>query len=300
MGYTHYWTQKRDWTPAEWLEVRAEIEAILKFAEHDRGIPLGDGAGDGGTSPEIGDNAIWFNGLGEDAHETMGINRVRPKLDSGQPKNEYGADLCKTARKPYDQVVTACLCYLSSVTESHCVSSDGVGSDFLAGLELARQALPRYANVLDLPLGIMEDDRWCHPWVSCKGSGFDVRFCVDGRGYVMRVGKGLEEEIAYAFPTHKALGEFLETHKTATFKTGGKSVFGSYGVVEPNIWKASGSFDEAREKRIARAQAKVLKTLFPIPPEHQGRPPLFVRPNEFPPPANGYAYSLGDLLNISD
>jgi hypothetical protein len=45
------------------------------------------------------------------------------------------------------------------------VGSDGHGKDFLDGLAEARRALPRYANILDIPMGILQDDRWCVPWV---------------------------------------------------------------------------------------------------------------------------------------
>ena len=301
MGYTHYWTQNRDFTIEEWVDIRADIEAILQFAEHERGIPLANGLGAGGTRPEINYDRIWFNGLEEGRHETMCIDRVREPLDSGQSKDELGGALCKTARKPYDQVVTACLCYLSSVTETHSVTSNGHGYNFLSGLELARQALPRYANVLDIPRGVMEDDRWCGPWIRAQQkSGFRVRFCVDGRGYVFRVAnKDVERENAYVFPTHRSLGEFLQKNKIATFKKGGRTDWGSYGAVEPDIWDPSGCFDGARNTRIAKAQAEVLRALFPAPPENQGRPPLFVRPNEFPAPEDGYAYRLSDLLEIS-
>ena len=71
MGYTHYWTQTRDFTRDEWAQIRVDIEALLKDVQHVQGIPLGNGAGDPGTSPEITDSKIWFNGVGGDSHETF-------------------------------------------------------------------------------------------------------------------------------------------------------------------------------------------------------------------------------------
>ena len=103
-------------------------------------------------------------------------------------------------------------------------------------------------------MGILQRDRWCMPWVSCyESSGFDVKFCVDGKGYV-----------------------------------------------EPNIWNASGSFDEARRKRIATAQAFALAPLFdsrytPDTANHRQKPPAYVRPGEMPEPETRH-YSFDEML----
>ena len=214
MGYTHYWTQTRDFTRTEWAQIREDFEALLKDVQHVQGIPLANGNGDLGTSPEVTDQKIWFNGAGDDSHETFCLNRVRPPRESWQ--SSRGGDFCKTARKPYDLAVTAALCYLASVTDpiSHIVSSDGHGRDFLDGLEEARRALPRYANILDIPMDILRSDRWCMPWVStCESSGFSVHFCVDGKGYVEHIKTG----DWYCFETHLALAQFLDRTKEAQF-----------------------------------------------------------------------------------
>ena len=58
MGYTHYWNQSRDFTRAEWSQIREDMEALLKDVQHVQGIPLGNGAGEPGTSPEISDKKI--------------------------------------------------------------------------------------------------------------------------------------------------------------------------------------------------------------------------------------------------
>jgi hypothetical protein len=190
MGYTHYWTQTRDFTRDEWVQIHEDMEALLKDVQHVQGIPLANGMGDPGTSPEVTDQKIWFNGAGDEACETFCLYRVRPPKEPGERR---GWDFCKTARRPYDLAVTAALCHLASVTDpiSHSVGSDGNGRDFLDGLAEARRALPRYANILEIPMGILKRDRWCMPWVSCyESSGFDVKFCVDGKGYVEHIKTG--------------------------------------------------------------------------------------------------------------
>ncbi len=271
--------------------------------------------GDGGTQPEFGDDVIMFNGVGDDSHETFDLHRKR-KLEKWQSKGDLGRNFCKTAHKPYDRVVTACLCYLSTVTrredptthepiigsEALHVSSDGHGNDFLSGLDLARAALPQYANLLDIPMGVMQDDRWCAPWVRFDRKGrFEVRFCIDGYGYILRPKTGE----SYRFETHEGLAKFLDGTKRAywaSWRPGyiswGKATTMDYPAGESNIWNATGFFDQARHDRIRKAQDRVLAKLFPVPMQHAHQPPAYVRPGEMPENAGReFCYSVDELLN---
>jgi hypothetical protein len=310
MGYTHYWTQKRNFTIARWQEIITDLKVILDHAQHIEGTVLADGSGEGGTSPEFTDDHISFNGLGDDSHEGFYIQRRRT-LESWQTKDQLGWAFCKTARKPYDRVVTACLAYLSTVTrreepkshepiigtEAFSVSSDGGSEDFLAGVDLARIALPRCANVIDIPMDLMKDDRWCMPWVNCKTKIYEVHFCVDGHGYVLKSRTGE----SYRFESHEVLATWLHRRRYAAmpgWKPAFVSNFGSYGYDEPNIWNATGSFDRTRQDRIGKAQAAALKKLFPVPVENAHQPPAYVRPGEMlSVNKEELCYSLSDLLN---
>ena len=311
MGYTHYWEQKRNFTVAQWQDVLKDIGTIVEYAKHQQGIALGDFGGDGGTHPVFNDEHLGFNGVGDDSHETFYIERkIRVPDYKGRRK---GFGFTKTARKPYDVVVVACLCYLATVTrksapdgspiigsETHIVSSDGHCSDFLLGLDMARQALPRYANTLDLPMSLMQAERWTGPWISGawdKPSKFEVRFCVDGKGYVLRPKTGE----SYCFESHLALAQFLEKNKRHTFAKGGTTGWGGYGRVEEDIWSATGSFDPARHDRIAKAQDKVLSKLFPVDPACAQQPPAYVRPGEMLRESTApFCYSIGDVLNLAN
>jgi hypothetical protein len=272
------------------------MKALLKDVQHVQGIPLTNGMGDPGTSPEVTDKQVFFNGIGDDSCETFGLYRVRPPKESWQSRR--GGDFCKTYRRPYDLAVTAALCYLATVPDpgSHSVSSDGHGRNFLDGLAEARRALPRYANILDIPMGIMQRDRWCMPWVSCyESSGFDVKFCVDRKGYVEHIKTG----DWHCSEPHLALAQFLDRTKLAKFPRRLKVRFGvnvdDVGDTEPNIWNSHGSFDAARHKRIATAQAFALAPLFGPGARVTQPPPLFVRPGEMPEPATRH-YSFDELL----
>jgi hypothetical protein len=143
-------------------------------------------------------------------------------------------------------------------------------------------------------MAVMQDDRWCAPWVDCKSKLYEVHFCVDGRGYVVnKLGE------SRCFESHAALAQFLENTKQATFSKGGQTSFGTYGKIEPDIWRASGSFDEVRNDRIEKAQTKALRSLFPVDPARASKPPLYVRPGEMPD--NGgrsFCSSVADLLKL--
>jgi hypothetical protein len=67
------------------------------------------------------------------------------------------------------------------------------------------------------------------------------------------------------------------------------------GNVEPNIWNSYGSFDAARHKRLATAQAFALAPLFDNPGDRLQKPPAYVRPGEMPEPATR-SYTFSELL----
>lgn len=110
MGYTHYWTQKRPATPAEWKNITISFRQLIQDTkppiqyEYDTAKPV-----------LINKDHIRFNGIGDDGHETMHVVRgVR------------AFNFCKTARKPYDRWVVALLLIMDREAPG-CweISSDG-------------------------------------------------------------------------------------------------------------------------------------------------------------------------------
>lgn len=153
MGYTHYWSQKKTFTRAEWAQVTGNMARIVLQAQHD-GIKIGDNFGEVeligallDENPET--ESVGFNGFGEDSYETFIIQRTRVK---------DCATFCKTDRRPYDAAVTACLCYLESIYPANIgAESDGRADDWQAGLDLARRALPELAHLIELPPVVVFD-----------------------------------------------------------------------------------------------------------------------------------------------
>ena len=128
-GYTHYWTWKE--TPNK-DSLKQCIEEMKQLVES-RHTLLADPDGEG--KPILKSDQIEFNGVGEEAHE--------PFIFPG----EEGFNFCKTAWKPYDAVVVACL----FVARDHFspgqlkIASDGKGEldAFQAGRQLYVETFSR-------------------------------------------------------------------------------------------------------------------------------------------------------------
>ena len=137
MGYTHYWTQPSH-TPEEFDKIGDVVAKIIRLATGRVSLSAGGfysgntvriTGGDGTGKPKFAPLEIVMNGAAPSMdHETFLIS-------AGS-----GTDFCKTARKPYDLVVTACLAYLAS-RHGWSVSSDGDAPDWEHGTELASEAL---------------------------------------------------------------------------------------------------------------------------------------------------------------
>lgn len=275
MGYTHYWTQPRDFTTDEWGVVLLEVAAIVARVRTVEKITIVDGLGKPTSSPEFSASCIAFNGSSVDDqyHETFSITRIRETVDAN---GTLGRAFCKTARKPYDIAVTACLCYMATQW-GYDVTSDGQGEDFLGGVAVVRSVFPQRATI-DIPYSIMEADRWVNPWVNEYTENYKVRFCVDGSGYV----HDIAHDIWLKFTPARELAVWLDQHKHVAAPPPPPYSWG----YEPNIWNPTGSFYEDRNRRLAQLQSTALQGLFLDPPAsaETNIPPPFVRPGQYPLP----------------
>ncbi len=124
MGYTHYWRNSANIDATKWAEAIADCDKIVAAS-----------AGPFELEVESTDESIWFNGnAAKDLdHETFVVPRDRSKITP--------FEFCKTAQKPYDTPVVACLARLAEAGLE--VSSDGDEADWQEGLELAAQVLGR-------------------------------------------------------------------------------------------------------------------------------------------------------------
>lgn len=106
MGFTRYWEfEKLD------SEKFKDFSSICETLIENMNVPLDDIA--------VSNTQVRFNGFGDDAHETFNF-----KVD------KKGLNFCKTATKPYDDVVCGCL-YIAKLTfeDSIKINQDCVPSD---------------------------------------------------------------------------------------------------------------------------------------------------------------------------
>jgi len=93
MGYTNYWTQNETISDESWMKFVDSVKII--FEETD--VPLAKDYDYPRLPPVANDRHVEFNGIGSDGYETFYVNRFAS-----------GFCFCKTARKPYNEVVEQC------------------------------------------------------------------------------------------------------------------------------------------------------------------------------------------------
>lgn len=113
MGYTHY-TRDLKFSDSSWEKLRKDVRKLLKTLPE--GVKV-QREYDNDSRPLIGKDAIVFNGIGEDGHETFWLG-----------KEGDAFSFCKTARKPYDLAVCCVLMLASYYAISGEISSDGINA----------------------------------------------------------------------------------------------------------------------------------------------------------------------------
>ena len=128
MGYTHYWKQKRSLTDGEWAKVTEIVRKVCEATD----VQLRDGLSREHSSPEFDEAYIGLNGDGEDSHETFYLTPQASDFE-----------FCKTVRKPYDEVVVACLMLINENMPDGVFSwsSDGEEEDWVRGIALAEKII---------------------------------------------------------------------------------------------------------------------------------------------------------------
>ena len=138
MGYTHYFYRPTHLNKTGFAQAAADCAKVVKAAD----IPIQYEYDQAKPACFI-DNLIWFNGVGDDGHETFAIPQILTPESWSNPdeKGQY-FNFCKTAQKPYDLCVTACLIILKHYFGNDFkVSSDGEQEDWVPAINLVQATL---------------------------------------------------------------------------------------------------------------------------------------------------------------
>lgn len=131
MGYSHYTEQLKDCPPHEWEQITTAFKKLNSIALLNNQQVIQREA-DNSALPHVDEHCIVFNGIGDDAHETFVLE------GTGR-----GFNCCKTARKPYDDYVTAVLTLAQFYSpDTWIISSDGEEGNWVRGHVLAQQVDP--------------------------------------------------------------------------------------------------------------------------------------------------------------
>ncbi len=182
MGYTHYWRQKAlILDPITFRAFAADCQTVCLKSEipiagwdgtgkprftakevafngveacthlqRDLGITWPSDDAVGGIHIPSGPDGSWFAGAtlrsrtcdGSCAHETFRIEQHRKPQKWGTPGDDGWFAFCKTAYKPYDILVTACLIIVRQhFPEIFSVSSDGEQRDWEDAMRLCQHVL---------------------------------------------------------------------------------------------------------------------------------------------------------------
>ena len=128
MGFTHYFPHEKV-LKSVWTDILAGCKRAHALLPESIKIT---GCSKYGAEPHFGADEIWFNGVSDEGHETFSLYR----------QGSGGFEFCKTARKPYDVLVVACLLIYAHFSPGTIeLSSDGERKDWAAGKKLAESAL---------------------------------------------------------------------------------------------------------------------------------------------------------------
>lgn len=118
MGYTHYWTNK-DISLKAWRAITNDVRKLIAASL----VPLAREYDEPSTPPEVTDERIFLNGVGDDGYETFVLTRAA----------DIDCPFCKTDRRPYDKIVCAILIVANHHAPKRItVESDGGMSSFVA------------------------------------------------------------------------------------------------------------------------------------------------------------------------
>ena len=140
MGYTHYWYRKEVLNSNKFSNAIKDISLVFSYTKP---LEFPKGLNDSKyiiDVYELNSREINFNGIGENGHENFTIADV---FKDNYNKDElWKFNFCKTARKPYDKYVIACLyIFKHHFADDIKISSDGDVEEWYDGIKMVKDVL---------------------------------------------------------------------------------------------------------------------------------------------------------------
>jgi hypothetical protein len=170
MGYTHYWKKEKELNLDTWKKFIADCKVLYKnMPEHSESSggeyteePLYLNGCWGYKYPRFNEKVLHFNG--SSIHPSKRTYNVEVQEWSDDPKdlghetfhisqkqNEYDGGFCKTARKPYDLMVQACLILFKyHFWNEVSISSDGDYDEWKVAQKFVGEFFPQVAMKFEL------------------------------------------------------------------------------------------------------------------------------------------------------
>lgn len=140
MGYTHYWRRPEILDASLFRAFSRDCHDLALAWEE--AIAYEDDEPD--HAPEFATDRIHFNGVGDDGHETFYLSSVYDAYPGQKPWGDgRWFEFCKTAFKPYDALVCACLiAFRVRFGDTVQVTSDGDWDEWQDGRTLYARTFP--------------------------------------------------------------------------------------------------------------------------------------------------------------
>ena len=197
MGYTHYWDRQKRYSRQDFNRVVTDLQKLnFRLFSSDRGGAYGGkrvilAGGDGekrgyqelvkanGSQSKIYKpvaGTVNFNGYKNDGHETFRFDRIIQAHDSQDSSSRHPVkkttkfyfDFCKTAQKPYDLMVCACLIVMKyHLRRDIAIRTDGDNDDWEHATDFVR-------DVLNYDIDRVSFE--------CSGAGGDMRLQMEKNG----------------------------------------------------------------------------------------------------------------------
>jgi len=213
MGYTHYASRRKRLPLASFKLAAEDCRKVVEVLRAEKGIRIQFDMDDPKPA-HFGADHVQFNGVEDEAHETFVVERNHTPCP-GQTlpaRGEGWFEFTKTARKPYDCAVCACLIvFHHHFGEAYRISSDGDDDDegWLTARECCQRVLGYGADfTLKVPPRITVNGlAFAGPWSDSGEDGGRVRAL--SNGWELRKSRGMSLRYGVCDPSTTKNGGFI-------------------------------------------------------------------------------------------